>query len=158
MRALVSGWRLSAIFRALSGSPFSVTTGLDRSLTGNPGQQRANVSGDPYLKQGTTWLNPAAFSQPALGTFGNSGRNQFYGPGTKGVDLSLVRAFRFGTQRAEARIEAFNAFNWTRFNGLNQQAPATNPLNTNILNNANFGRILGAGDPRIMQFALKYQF
>ncbi len=158
MRALVSGWRLSGIFRALSGSPFSVTTGLDRSLTGNPGQQRANVSGDPYLKQGTTWLNPAAFSQPALGTFGNSGRNQFYGPGTKGVDLSLVRAFRFGTQRAEARIEAFNAFNWTRFNGLNQQAPATNPLNTNILNNANFGRVLGAGDPRIMQFALKYQF
>ena len=59
-----------------------------------------------------------------------------------------MRAFRFAdTHRLEARLEAFNAFNWFRWG---------NP-NTSV-SNANFGRILDAGDPRIMQFALKYQF
>jgi hypothetical protein len=94
------------------------------------------------------WLKASAFAQPALGTYGTLGRNAFEGPGSKNVDLSLVRSFRFAaTHRIEARIEAFNAFNWFRWN---------NP--TTALNNANFGRILSAGDPRIMQFAMKYQF
>jgi len=64
------------------------------------------------------------------------------------VDLSLVRAFRFAaTHRLEARIEAFNAFNWFRWN---------NPQTS--LNNSLFGRITSAEDPRVMQFALKYSF
>jgi hypothetical protein len=59
-----------------------------------------------------------------------------------------VRSFAFSaTQRLEARIEAFNAFNWFRWGN-----PITN------LSDQNFGRILSAGDPRIMQFALKYSF
>jgi hypothetical protein len=145
-----SGWRLSGIFRAFSGSPFSVTTGQDIALTGNPGVQRANQVGDnPYgAKTVDNWLNPAAFAQPAVGTFGTSGRNAYYGPGQKVVDLSLVRSFRFAqTHRLEARLEAFNAFNWFRLN---------NPVSN--LTSATFGRILTAGDPRIMQFAVKYSF
>jgi hypothetical protein len=149
MRMLASGWRLSGSFRASSGSRLTVTTGLDRALTGNPGLQRANqVLDDPYgARTLNNWLNPQAFAQPALGTYGASGRNAFEGPGSRLVDLSLVRSFRFGTHRIEARLEAFNAFNWFRWGN-----PTTN------LNNANFGRILSAGEPRIMQFAMKYQF
>src|SRR5688572_33173402 len=94
------------------------------------------------------WLNPAAFAQPAFGSFGTSGRNAYEGPGARVVDLSLVRAFRFlDTHRLEARVEAFNALNWFRWGN-----PTTN------LSSANFGRILTAGDLRIMQFAMKYQF
>jgi hypothetical protein len=155
LRIVASNWRLSGAFRAASGSRLQVSTGTDRALTGNQGLQRANqVLDDPYgdrtLNQ---WLNPAAFALPALGTYGTSGRNAYEGPGTRGVDLSLVRSFRFAsTQRIEARIEAFNAFNWFRWG---------NPVTA--LNNVNFGRILStqggsAGDPRIMQFAMKYQF
>ena len=47
----------------------------------------------------------------------------------------------------EARIESFNAFNWFQLN---------NPVNAR--DNPLFGQITSAGDPRIMQFALKYQF
>jgi hypothetical protein len=150
---LASGWRLSGIFRALSGRRLNVTTGADRSLAGNPGQQRPNqVLDDPYGDGSwNNWLNPAAFAQPALGTVGNATRNGFVGKGSRVVDLSLVRAFRFmETHRIEARIEAFNAFNWFRPAG--GDAPVTN------LSNANFGRYLAADDPRIMQFAVKYQF
>ena len=150
LRIVASNWRLSGSFRALSGSRLTVTTGADRALTGNPGQQRANeIGSNPYgAKTLNQWLSAASFGQPALGTFGTSGRSAYAGPGSKNVDLSLVRSFRFlNSHRVEARVEAFNAFNWFRWGN-----PTTN------LSNANFGRILSAGDPRIMQFALKYQF
>ena len=124
-------------------------TGIDQARTGNQGQQRVNqVSDDVYGDPSNRYLTPAAFAQPALGTYGTSGRNAFEGPGSRNVDLSLVRAFRFAeTHRIEARLEAFNAFNFFRYN---------NPVTA--LNNANFGRILSAGDPRIMQFAVKFAF
>ena len=101
---------------------------------------------DPYGdKTINNWLNPSAFAQPALGTYGNSIRNAYDGPGRHVVDLSLVRSFRFGnSHRLEARVEAFNAFNWFLLE---------NPNTT--LSAATFGRITASGDPRIMQFAVK---
>jgi hypothetical protein len=151
MRAIASGWRLSGIFRAASGAYLSVSAGGDRSLTGvqNNTQRAHQVLDDPY-GDGTidNWLNPDAFEQPAFGEFGNSRRNGFDGPGRRTVDVSLVRAFQIGAvHRIEARVEAFNVFNWNNWNN-----PQT------AVNNANFGRILGVGTPRIMQFALKYAF
>jgi hypothetical protein len=150
VRLIASGWRISGIFQASSGSHLSVTTGLDRALSGAPGVQRANqVLDDPYGDRSlTNWLNPAAFAQPALGTFGTSGRNAYDGPGRRVINLALVRSFRLATaHRLEARVEAFNALNWYQWGN-----PVTN------FNNANFGRILTAGEPRIMQFAVKYSF
>ena len=149
-RLLASGWRLSGIFRASSGSALNITTGIDRALTGNTNVQRPNqVLDNPYgAKTVDNWFNAAAFAQPALGTYGTLGRNAYNGPGNRTVDLSLVRSFSFlNTHRLEARVEAFNAFNWFRWG---------NPVTA--INNANFGRILTAGDPRVMQFAVKYQF
>jgi hypothetical protein len=157
-RALLSGWRLSGIFRASSGTPLTVVTGVDRALSGTqPTILRANqVGSDPYgaddggwLSPGSRWLNPASFAQPALGTYGTSVRNAYDGPGQKVIDLSLVRSFLFGNgKRIEARVEAFNAFNWLQLG---------NPNTT--LSAATFGRITTLnGDPRVMQFAMKYEF
>src|SRR6185369_13552790 len=112
--------------------------------------QRPNqVADNPYgAKTLNNWFNPTAFAQPALGTYGNSGRNAYVGPSSRTVNLALVRAVRFqNSQSIEARIEAFNAFNWFRWGN-----PITN------FSDQNFGRILTAADPRIMQFALKYSF
>jgi hypothetical protein len=150
-RVLGSGWRVSGIFRANSGSPLSVVTGTDRALSGiQPTIQRANQVLDNPYGDGTinNWLNPLAFALPALGTYGNSIRNAFDGPGRQVVDLSIVRSFRFTSgHRIEARVEAFNAFNWFLLD---------NPNTT--LSSATFGRITSSGDPRIMQFAVKYDF
>ena len=151
-RMLASGWRLSGIFRAQSGDTLTVTTGSDRALSGMQASiQRANqVKDNPYGDGSiNNWLDPTAFSQPALGTYGNSVRNAFDGPGLRQIDLSLVRSFEIRTgQRIEARIEAFNALNWFIYAN-----PATN------LSAANFGRITSTSvDPRVMQFAMKYTF
>jgi hypothetical protein len=158
-RMIASGWRLAGIFRAQSGYALTVSTGGDRALDGMQYQRVNQAADNPYgAKTVDDWLNPQAFAQPALGTYGATGRNAYTGMGTRVVDLALVRSFRFAnTRRLEARIEAFNAFNWFRplppdVNPNNNQSPVTN------LANPNFGRYQLAGDPRVMQFALKYSF
>ena len=64
------------------------------------------------------------------------------------VETGLSRTFQVReAQNIQFRWEIFNVPN-----RLNANAPVT------ALNNANFGKILSAQDPRIMQFALKYTF
>ena len=89
------------------------------------------------------------FKGPATGTLGNMGRNNILGPGFWNFDLALSRIFQLRErQRLEIRAEAFNVTNSFR--------PA-NPITS--LNSQNFGLINNSqGEPRIMQWALKYVF
>jgi hypothetical protein len=152
LRALASDWRVSGILTARSGSWLTVTTGRDLALNGQrTQQQRVNqVSDDVYGdKTLDRFLNRAAFAQPAVGTFGDHVRNSIAGPARWTVDLALSRLVAVtGQQTLELRLEAFNLlnhFNWG------------NP-NTNF-NSGGFGRITAmAGDPRILQFGVKYGF
>jgi hypothetical protein len=154
LRALASSWRVAGILTARSGSWLTVTTGSDRALNGQRFQeQRVNqVSDDVYgAKTVDSFLNRAAFAQPALGTFGNLERNSIEGPRFWTIDLSLAKLITFGTQNIELRVESFNLLN--HFNWGN---PNANGLN---LNSGTFGRIQeNSGDPRIMQFGIKYGF
>jgi len=151
LHAIASNWSLSGIGRFFSGRPLNVTLTSDPARTGIANQRPNLVLDNPYGdKSYKNYLNRAAFAEPALGTLGNLQRNSIVGPGNKAVDLSLVRLFRFGTHAVEARLEAFNAFNW--FNPGLTNAPVTN------LNSVQFGQITSADDPRILQFALKYSF
>ncbi len=149
LRALASGWRLSPIFKVLSGDYMSVTTSQDRALNGIGSQRVNQLLGDPYGDKSTkNYLNPAAFALPALGALGNSGKGSIRGPGAWQFDAALSRTFQFReTQKLEFRAEAFNVTNSFLMND------PTTVLNSNI-----FGQVTSAKDPRIMQFALKYFF
>jgi hypothetical protein len=142
-------WQLSPIISARTGIPFNPTAGQDNSRTGE-GVDRPNVVGDPYVRDlnSRAWLNPAAFVANAIGEFGNAGWNSLRGPGFFNIDVGLSRSFpiREG-HRVQLRFEFFNATNHANF---------SNP--TGNITSSNFGRILSAGDPRILQFALKYTF
>ncbi len=129
-----------------------MTTGTDRALNGQRFQeQRVNqVSDDVYgAKTLASYLNRAAFVQPALGTFGDHERASIKGPGFWTTNLAVSKLIPFATaQSVELRIEAFNLLN--HFNWGN---PGTN------FNAATFGRIQSIqGEPRIMQFGVKYAF
>lgn len=148
------GWRTNGIFRYVSGSPLTIVPGTDRALRGGGGQ-RADVIGNPVLSsersfdaQRAQYFNTAVFAQPALGTYGNSGRNAFYGPGQYNLDLSF---FKTTTIAERARLE----FRWELFNALNH-ANLGNPNTT--LNSSAFGRIDTVTGPRIMQLGLKVIF
>jgi hypothetical protein len=150
LRVLASAWQVSGIVRIQSGTYFDVQSGFNTALTSGSGTNRANqVLADPYLpnKGVDGWLNPAAFVRPPNGVWGNASQN-IQGPGTITVNMGLTRKFQIlESQSIEFRAEAFNLPNHVNLN---------NPIAT--LNNQNFGKILSAKDPRIMQLALKYVF
>jgi hypothetical protein len=141
-------WQVSGIVSARSGGHFNVTTGVDNALNGQGNQRPNKISDDVYVKEGYRWLSPAAFQAPAAGQFGNLKNNSLIGPGRFNVDMGLTRSFRVGGERQiQFRAEVFNVFN---------RVQLSNPVSA--LNNGNFGLITSAGDPRIIQLALKYVF
>jgi hypothetical protein len=71
---------------------------------------------NPFLNNDRNLLNPAAFTTPAPGTFGNLPRNVLHGPGFNQVDLIFNKRFRFSeTTNLEFRTEIFNVLNHTNF-------------------------------------------
>ena len=148
LRVLASNWQLSGIVAARSGSWLTVTTGVTgfNGLADRVDQVSDQVYGDKTL---LNYLNRAAFANPAPGTFGNHRRNSIQGPGAWKADVAVSRNFSWATaQQVEIRLEAFNLFNTVNWG---------NP--TTSLSSGNFGRIQSiSGDPRILQFGIKYGF
>ena len=90
----------------------------------------------------------SAFTFNALGTFGNAGKNILRAPRNFNTDLGLLKDFSLKQRMSlQFRAEFFNVFNNVNFNG-----PSTN------LSSASVGKITSAGNPRILQFALKLKF
>jgi hypothetical protein len=156
LRMVASGWRLSGIYRYSTGAYLTITTSTDRRLNGTGTQRAQQILENPYgAKTPGNYLNPAAFTQPALGTYGNMGPRNVLGPSTWQFDTALSRTFRLKeNQTLELRAEAFNVLNANRWGDPNL-----------VINSNLFGTITTstntAGttyDPRIMQFALKYVF
>ena len=151
MSIVASGWNISGILSARSGSWLTVTTAQDRAATGITGQRVDQVLDDPYgNKTLDNYLNPAAFALPAIGNLGTHVRASLEGPGYWTIDLALARTIPFsGSQALELRLETFNLLN--HFNWGN---PAVN-----FDAAGNFGRIqTQSGTPRILQFGIKYGF
>ncbi len=155
------GWDLSGIFTTRTGRPFTVL--VNRAATvvpsGQTQTQRANyLGGDPYVSNPTAnlWLNPAAFGIPAAGTYGNSGRNRFRGPGLWQADLGIAKQFRITERFAlDFRTEMFNLFNRAQFG--NPVSNISTPTIGRILTTANDGAT-GTGTSRQLQFMLRLNF
>ena len=161
---LASGWKISGIYRAQSAPLLTVALGSDVSLTGAAAaSQRPNaiLGGSPLCaNQGPTcWINPAAFSSPAPGTFGNLGRSNIPGPAFWQVDMALSRVFSIREgYTLEFRAEAFNLPNTMRA-GISPPSLAAGASGVNLsFGTAPFGTITSSLDPRIMQMALKFVF
>jgi hypothetical protein len=148
LNAVLGDWQLSPLVRWQSGNRSSITTGVDNALSGMGGQRAVQVMDDPYGDGSpNNYLNRAAFASPAAGTYSTLIPFSIVNPSRLQNDLAITRAFRVGGQSVQFRWEIFNVINHVNYN-----APTT------ALNSGNFGRILSAGDPRIMQFALKVDF
>jgi Carboxypeptidase regulatory-like domain len=164
-RELVGGWILSAIGTSQTGLPFNIT--IDRSNAAVPGddaisgEERPNyVYGVPLTPPGGSmeeeWINPAAFSTPAAGTFGNLGRNAFRASSISALDLALAKDVFVGERmKVRFRADAFNVFNRAQYG-----APSAD------LSQVNFGMITttissyatGRGTPREFQLSAKVSF
>ncbi|HEX8187676.1 MAG TPA: TonB-dependent receptor, partial [Pyrinomonadaceae bacterium] len=156
---VLGGWRLSGLANVRSGRPFTVAANSNSTaLGGVRGGGLVSAFAD-CLRDGALpsdertidrWFDPTAYAQPTPARLGTCGRNTLRGPNLTNFDASLVRTFDyFGEDRElEFRWEVFNVLNTPQF-GL----PDRNVSGTAA------GRISGlAGDPRVMQFALKFNF
>jgi hypothetical protein len=151
----VGGWESSGLITLQSGTPFSIMSGTDRSLSGI-GADYADVVGNPELSGDrprqdviSQYFNKTAFAPAALGTFGTAPRNVLRGPGYANFDLGVMKRFQIVERLStQFRVEMFNALNHPNFN--NPFASVNTP--------SRFGKIESAKDPRIIQLGLKLIF
>ena len=159
---VATGWKLAGIYRASSGGWLTMTLAADRLLNGaaagaqRPIQTRQNTL--CATPNASCWIDPAAFAQPAFGTFSTMNRSNVPGPMFWQLDFALSREFKLTERHGfEIRAEAFNVTNSFRA-GVASGLTAGNSGINNAFGNAQFGRITSAMDPRVMQFAAKYSF
>lgn len=179
----LGGWKLAGIVSIVSGTPIANGITANGGTLNTPGtQQNANLVGiyrtPKRVGVGNQWFDPTAFAQPQgcstakdpatglqvpcvgiVGTeIGNTGRNQFYGPGFVQDNLSAFKDFRF-TERfsLNARVDAFQLSNTPQF---------ANPSNS--INSGTFGQVTstlgsgsgvnGIGGGRALQLSAKVSF
>jgi hypothetical protein len=206
-QALLGGWDVGGIVNARSGMPVNViivrpdvvyrdaagdiftNPAADRvAIINTPGGgnsrnvRRPNVvpGVDPFLNHGgVLFLNPAAFSTPAPGTYGDLERNSIHGPNFKQVDFFFAKHFSTGGRTdMELRGEIFNLFDTVNFANPVGTLPLALPGSSlteanrvqpgqpyNAAAAGTFGRLtgtvgrtVGLGTPRQVQFALRLSF
>lgn len=159
IRNALGGWEVSGIYNSLSGAPFTVSGGNGNNNSDfDEGQDRADiVPGVPLnVRQGgkshwlNQYLNPAAFTQNAPGTPGDTQKYFIQGPFVEDLDAALMKNFSFHERyKLQMRFEAYNALNHASFG-----APDSNA------GDPSFGKITGIGpfNPRQLQAAAKITF
>ena len=133
----LGGWQVSTTFVLESGLPFTPLIGTSNhsgalsgkwypDLIGNPNVANPSVGNwfntCTVLANGTTFpagcTNPA-WAVPAVGHFGNAGRNILTAPGIEDVDISLGKNFKLPlpheTGNLQLRFDALNALNHPNF-------------------------------------------
>ncbi len=122
-QAVIGGWQMNGIYLWQGGFPISIFAADVGGVLDTFGTNRADIVGDIHSGGGTIeqWFNTAAFAQPALGSFGNSGRSILRGPGVNNLDLGFFKNFFLPKNATlQFRVEAFNAFNHPQFSGVSQ--------------------------------------
>jgi hypothetical protein len=156
---VLGAWQLSGITSFQTGTPFGVTFPNDNAGVGNGvgTGAYADVVGDPNLLAGPTTFpgqkapllyNPNAFAAPTGLTFGNSGRNFLRNPRRTNFDMALFKRIPVKERlNFEFRAEAFNVFNHTQWNTVD-----------NDITSGTFLQPTDAHRARTLQLALKAIF
>jgi hypothetical protein len=162
LKAILGDWQVNGIYSAFSGTPFTITANsAEINMPGN--QQTADQVSD-YREIGDKgsaglFFDPTAFAQPQGVRFGETGRNQFRGPGVWNLDFSVFRGFRLGgSRRAEFRTEVFNLTNsphWRSPLGTNTTTDTGGTIN---VTDANFGRNFNVYGERQIRLGLRFSF
>ena len=149
---IVRGWQINGTFAAYSGTPFSITasnTALDQR--GN--LQTADQVGEVKrvgVGPDQPFYDPSAWANVTERRYGNTGRNQYRGPGFRNYNMSLFRTFRLPDRmRLQFKLEGFSIANepqWSNPNG--------------SVTNASFMRITNTRDPgaRYVRLGLRLEF
>jgi len=176
MKQIVGGWKLSGILTMMSGLPYTITySNTSLSAPGN-NTDNPNLVGAFHvlhgINVGNPWFDPTAFAAPCTAVtaacpngpqFGNTGRNEFTGPGFFSLDATLSKGVRI-TERIgmELRLEAFSVTNTPDFSNPNTTCCTSNNANFGVVTSvigSGSGTINGTGGgQRYVQLAAKLTF
>jgi Carboxypeptidase regulatory-like domain len=173
--ALIGGWELSGVARWTSGFPFTVDNGNfwatnwdEQGIAQMIAKPKIGHHRDPATGAISVFADPVAafndFQHPFPGQSGS--RNVIRGDGYAGLDMALNKRWRMPIEghSLQFRWEVFNVFNQHRFNALSglgtQACGCIASLQQVALSSGNtFGNYTGLlTQPRVMQFALRYEF
>ncbi len=168
-KKFTSGWQLMNVTTLMSGSPFSIYSGVQQTGAGFYNADRPDQVAQPDLSTSRTVredyfgrgaansaffsipVNIAAGTGPNQGRFGTLGRNTYRGPSFHNFDFALIKDTLLGRRgnselvNVQFRAEFFNLFNLVNFG-----------LPNNIVLAQGFGEITKtAGTSRQIQFSLK---
>ena len=158
----VGGWQISGTVVLQTGNPFTVYGNQNTYALAGTQYPDRNPGVSLYAPHRSilNWFNPAAFIQPAPGTFGNVPRNSLYGPGINTFNMSAAKEFsipwREGIQ-IQFRADAQNVFNHPAFG---------TPNNTGLGGSAGVGQPYSGTSPitsltvygRNLQLGLRVSF
>lgn len=147
-----NGWQIAGIVTVQSGIPLAVTQATNFNAFAGFGTQRPNcvaATALPSSSRSTAqYINVAAFQIAPQFTLGTCSRNPVRGPAFRDGDVALMKRTGIGERfSVDFRAEVFNLTN----------TPPLNAPNV-VVGSAGFGSITSAGDPRVVQFALKLNY
>jgi hypothetical protein len=162
--AIIGGWQLSGLARWSAGFPVNIGNGsawpTNWQFNPNATQIGPAVTGTVKNPDGSVNIFPDSQGATGLGAFaptlpGESGtRNPIRGDGFAGLDAGLSKRWIMPwkeSQSLQFRWEVFNVLNLTRFD--------VQTITSNIDQGSSFGNYSGLStEPRVMQFALRYEF
>jgi hypothetical protein len=142
-------WTLAGQLTAGSGLPETPVYLTNVTGTGITGTIRPNYTGVAVnAAPAGLFLNPAAFTAPASGQWGDAGRDSITGPAQFSLNVSINRTFRLNNRlNADWRMEADNVLNLLTYTSYN--TIVTSPL---------FGAPIAANAPRRLQMFLRVRF
>ncbi|HKX27067.1 MAG TPA: TonB-dependent receptor [Blastocatellia bacterium] len=164
-KQLVGGWGIQGVTTFQSGFPLKFTD-VNQVQTFGAGARPNRVAGCNPARSGSAqsrldgWFDRACFAGAPDFTFGNESRvdPQLRQHGINNFDFALFKTTKFGPDGrygVQFRTEFFNLFNRVQFG-----PPTTNFADGGgTANEGNFGKISSQiNNPRLVQFALKFQF
>lgn len=165
---LAGGWSVTGITTFATGLPVGISENDDNSLTGTQNTEAPfdlpNFTPGPIYvnknpRSGQPYFNYNLFSAEPLGSFGNSKRRFFHGPGLNNWDMALLKTTKITESKSlEIRLEAFNVWNHAQFGGPNGSFNARSFDPNTGIQNGGFGFVGSAGSPRILQVGAKILF
>jgi hypothetical protein len=172
VRGVFDGWQLSGIYTAQSGVPMGVSASYSPSqdVTGSTDGGRVLMVGDPVLAKSdqnfyqafnTAAIAPVPYAvceaaNPPAICWGNAAKSQFRGPGINSWDTSAFKNFLITERiKGQFRVEAYNLFNHTNFNGVDTAAKFNA---AGQQTNLTLGQYSSAQFPRRLQLAIRITF
>lgn len=159
----VGGWELTGITTFQTGFPYSIGAQDLQGVLDSQNPRADRVAGVPIApahRTTATWINTAAFAQPAVGVYGNTGRGILRSPGINNWDLGFFKNFNFTESKTlQLRFESFNTWNHP-----NYYVPLTGPSAGGGCNpdcgvtDVSFGQLTIAAPGRIIQLGAKFIF